>query len=1020
MSNMNTPDFSVGTEVLGHNASYRVIKKLEGGAYARPYLVENVKNQTRAILKFNTKVNEAEIVKLVSQAFKDRDELPLVVDVVDYPQEKYDGWYGHIEAFAEGKTGEEEAPTELQALQIALQFAHTLKYCAKYGVANLDIKPLTHIFWQYNQGLSKPTIKIIDWNAGTKSATFSQLRKDIIEFCKSLPELFTGQEVQKFKVNPLSWGFSASANAQLPVTYSTWILLTTLSLDWGSPTIPELKDVLRLPNSSTPVEESEKLIVDAWEAISNQIQNAIGRYEKPESQNFVPRYSPPPRLKAQKGFDYISSVLKEKDQALSPERIEGMCLQASEIHHWVLDNINYISIHRSDEEAAMMAMRLLEPGNQQYAILLSAFQIWKYVGYVSSTENDPDWQETIQAIASADFEQLNLLKENKFSTMRERIIEKHFTDIEYIEEWSGRFDSLVAEINIWVILNIGTDSDVLGLSNRHPLVRDRQNTIKQRLSWNEDFENKLAGLEQAYNTADFERMKALVNEIGLERESLTTAQKKQLNSYSNLAELYETIHAAANSWKQEDLLKFDTYYLALTDEQKGILQPYKQTVLGKQAMLLKLESMVDADIWNNIETLNWDKYQNAAETEQYKTAKSYLEKWGDSQLTGLKTSLSNGLKENKFDVELIEDSIARVEQLKKLAEQLSLTDLISQLIVLRSELDDEKTGINNFITQLEAYAFEQRENPSDAQELEALNENQKIPLKIRELLQATPSQHSNTIEDVISTLDSINNEMRVNHSDLLSEINSKGQTTDIQEKLESTGRKKISRFVAFLSLILLVGFSIFSFWTMKAFFTQGKTVAVEILEKTKSIESIQSNLVELIANITPADQSGEIATTEAVEPSSNDSGVVEDETTNHPLQLGLPIFYTTNGNEAFYVYLEDQTEQAIFRTEGTQHLTLYPVENSVDEGDDTKTEVLLFAYVSEERVQCDNTTKLCTVAPSINLFSPNDYKTPIMVTLKEIPDVILISDVTQSADPLKLAGRVILLQAWIENDALEK
>lgn len=1012
----NEPNFSPNQEIPGEKATYRVIKNLGGGAYARPYLVENTKDQVRAILKFNTKVDEAEIVRLVHQTFTDRGEAPLVVDVLDIPQTKYSGWFGHIESLAEGKVCSENKPSELQSLQIALDFARTLKYCAMKGVAYLDVKPLTHIFWWSDKGISRPVIKVIDWNAGSKDASFNELRKDVVEFCKSLPEFFTGQEIQKFKVHPLCWNFDASVNSQLPVAYATWILLASLSLDWAGPTIPELRDVLQLPNSNTNTKDV-KIIIDAWDSIIKQIQDTIDRYENPGSREFVPEYSPSPRPKPQKGFESISDALKTKDSDWPSALIVEMNALANEITQWLGENKDFITVNRSDDEPAFLALRFLSPGDQQYALLLSAFEIWKNAAYISSVESDPDWKKFIQAILVSDFDQLKLIIQNTLPLMKEKI-KTRSTDKEYAGEWINKLNSLEEEIDIWIVLNIGPVDEVMGLSGSHPIVKNKQREIKVHQKKNEVFEKHLLNLKDAYNNADFQGINTIFLAIGNDLKSFSPAQMGELNFYRDISTLFMTIHATANSWDQVDLIKFDALYTSLPNDIREILKKYEKVVSDKQALLSELASWyltVNTKFsLDDMASLDLGKYQAAIETAQYLKLKKALENWAEKQYDELTLRVSIGLKENKLDAELITNLLDQVNNFLKFAKDVSLAGPVSKLEVLKQILEDEEVGIDRLTNQLEVYYLARKGIQSKTQTIDGV---QKTPSRIIDLIQADSDQNNKYIEDIINdALSSAYTEMKNKLDGISDHLLSAISQTDnnireAERKLENILIRPlwtflVPTFTSALSIIMLVIIFILTSNRMS-----------EINKDIKSLVDKQSTSMVDTA-VTPATPATTVVSVASeLEQSVSATAIPSAVNINpnipgnnyapfSPFQLGTLILRDKISPSLKFYFIPDKNNiNVLFRTDqGVTSANLYQIEFSPD---NTYIHVGLFAFIKDKDVSDPESSKY-TIKNSIQLNYPDDHEKAFLVVVTPPLEAIPIS-----SDP-DLAGHIIWIQGWIE------
>lgn len=93
-----------------------------------------------------------------------------------------------------GTPAEKQLPDSLKdRLKIALDFAKTLRYCAKNRFAYVDIKPLEHIYWAPSDNGIR--ITVIDWGIARANASSFLLTDDIRKFCMFLPELIYGRKM---------------------------------------------------------------------------------------------------------------------------------------------------------------------------------------------------------------------------------------------------------------------------------------------------------------------------------------------------------------------------------------------------------------------------------------------------------------------------------------------------------------------------------------------------------------------------------------------------------------------------------------------------------------------------------------------------------------------------------------------------------------------------------------------------------------------------------------------------------
>lgn len=93
-----------------------------------------------------------------------------------------------------GTPAEKQLPDSMHdRLRIALDFAKTLRCCAKNRFAYVDIKPLEHIYWAQSEGGIR--ITVIDWGISRANATPFLLTDDIRKFCMFLPELIYGRKM---------------------------------------------------------------------------------------------------------------------------------------------------------------------------------------------------------------------------------------------------------------------------------------------------------------------------------------------------------------------------------------------------------------------------------------------------------------------------------------------------------------------------------------------------------------------------------------------------------------------------------------------------------------------------------------------------------------------------------------------------------------------------------------------------------------------------------------------------------
>ena len=873
MPTKHDPVYSKGDIIECQNGnSYQIKEVLNGGAFAKPYLVENIKTHESAILKFNQQVNESKIVSAVRQIYIDHGEPATVVDVLDWPSNEITGWYGHVEGLAEGQNCRDSRPTEQQSLEIALHFAKTLRYCAANNIAYLDIKPLSHIFWVTEKNTTSPKIKIIDWNAGKQNATFIELRQDVIKFCESLPEFFTGEEKQARFVHPLYWD-PGSDNDLLPVTYSTWILLVTLSLDWAGPTIPELEKVLRMPDTYSHSNRYVDVIVKAWDVIIEQIKGAINLSQ------FNPAYTMPISIKPQQGFELISQAKKLRPNKQLVDLMQDMESKADEVKKWLIEKRSGFTINRSDNEPDMLALRLLCPQNQQYAILLSAFEIWKNSTPISEVEVDPDWQSFIIGIVESDFRTLGLIL-----PALKRKIEQRSNLTEYLAEWLAKLNALGKELEVWIILNTGSEEEILNLSGAHPVVKKKQDRIRIRLNLRTNLEKLFLELTDAYNCADFKKIIKIFAQNEADLYHILGDHKEQLDRYKNAAKLFGTIDHLVSSWNKADIEVFNILYESEPHDTKKILGKYYEMAEHKLAFLNLIEKLPVLSLNDEFSTPNFSKFIPDKESKQFRDMIDFLQNWAGKELKILNSQVEEGFKYNKFDLESVEIWISKTSRLLRLTQEFGFKELSAILENLNAKLKEEKSGTENFILELEKY-YQSLNNKGDRLLEHGGTEEitWKIPRRIKELLQADKVSFEEGVRGDSNLAQSQTTEIPLNDEQKNNEIvnikfedginglldrqdNISTQIAEMKDLLPKPRGKMAIGFSylvpAFLSILSMSLIIIFGYYTINVISPQFSQISTDL----KALSDAQKTPIPVVVTIVTTEPSiipgNELATPE--------------------------------------------------------------------------------------------------------------------------------------------------------------
>lgn len=406
----------LGEKITGLQAEYEVVSHPESGAYAQVYEVADTSTGHPAILKLNAISNEEPtILARVSNILAGAGKPERVVNVIDRLLKPVNGLSGHVEEKAPGVPLKKlDQLDETTAISLAIEFAEILALCADNNIAYLDVKPLEHLFYD-----SESTrIAIIDWNVARLEPSLPELRDDLLNFCKRLPEFFTRQpqDDPRTALHPLGWSLRRQTDyLGRSLSYAVWQLLANLSLSSVGPVLPQLYDLLRIPSrlemrNMSPASK-RGLVHDAWQAVIGELKRVAGLLAghpsgladlieevnpavteaKADLNTLMQRSLRQTKLASVEGTEKEWQIQVKNAQA-SAEHLRQSLLQT---HH------NLRAGARREVEQPLLLARHLHPEEESLALAGAVYWLWDRLGTLGD-ETKMVWRSLLIALLKQD------------------------------------------------------------------------------------------------------------------------------------------------------------------------------------------------------------------------------------------------------------------------------------------------------------------------------------------------------------------------------------------------------------------------------------------------------------------------------------------------------------------------------------------------------------------------------------------------------------------------------------------
>lgn len=279
--NKTVPSSKYPTELSVTTPSGSKTYVLEGllgeGAYNTAYLAYEKRSPQKKFVYKRYKVgqekNNHEVTIL--STINSRDITAPTVKIIDRDVVDSDGKRGHTEGLAQGQKISQQKPSSSQALILAIHFARLLKTCAEADISYRDVKPFDHVFWEMDESDGVKSITVIDWNIARLPASIGDIYFDFVKFCQCLPEFFMGKRPSKREhYHPLSWRYDEEV--QKTVSPVLWLMLSSISLNFSCPSIPDGEKLLEIGNLN------KETIVRAWDRIIYVLSSTLKMFENKE------------------------------------------------------------------------------------------------------------------------------------------------------------------------------------------------------------------------------------------------------------------------------------------------------------------------------------------------------------------------------------------------------------------------------------------------------------------------------------------------------------------------------------------------------------------------------------------------------------------------------------------------------------------------------------------------------------------------------------------------------------------